>query len=63
MPCCCLLTFSKSLFKKKILSGTLPEGSKGLDLDQNRCFVIPDLGPNCLQDYQRQQVTSRKEIQ
>ena len=37
------LTFSKISFKDTI------RVSNSLDPDQTRCFVEPDLGPNCLQ--------------
>ena len=37
------LTFSKTVFRKTV------SVSNGLDLDQDRHFVSPDLGPNCLQ--------------
>ena len=48
MPCCHLLTFSKTLFFKNSFKNTT-RGSNELDPDQDRCFVIPDLGSNCLQ--------------
>ena len=48
MPCCRLLTFFKTLFFKNSFRNTT-RGSKGLDPDQDRCFVIPGLGSNCLQ--------------
>ena len=48
MPCCHLLTFSKTLFFKNSFRNTT-RGSNELDPDQDRCFVIPDLGSNCLQ--------------
>ena len=37
------LTFSKNYFRNNI------RVSNGLDPDQDRHFVGPDLGPNCLQ--------------
>ena len=40
--------FSKLIFKKKSFKNTI-RVSNGLDLDQDRHFVGPDLGPNFLQ--------------
>ena len=39
-----LLTFSKSSFPKNSFKNTIKK-SNGLDLDQDRHFVGPDLGP------------------
>ena len=47
-----LLTFSKLTFSKKSFGNTI-RVSNGLDPDQDRCHVGPDLGPNCLQSYQQ----------
>ena len=44
--------FQNQLFRKN-LSGTLSESNR-LDLDQDRHFVDPDLGPNCLQRFDQQ---------
>ena len=46
--CCRLLTFFKIFFVKNDFRNTIRVLS-GLDPDQDRCFVGPDLGPNCLQ--------------
>ena len=48
--CCHLLTFySKFIFfQKKSLMNTIRK-SKGVDQDQDRHHVGPDLRPNCLQ--------------
>ena len=40
--------FSKSSFSKSFLRNTF-RVSNGLDPDQDRLSVGPDLGPNCLQ--------------
>ena len=40
--------FQNQLFHKNSFRNTI-RVSKGLDLDQNRHSVGPDLGPNCLQ--------------
>ena len=37
------LTFSKKMFRNTT------RVSNGLDTDQARCFVGPDVGPSCLQ--------------
>ena len=48
--CCCLMTFFKVNFKKKTsFSNAMISVSTGLDLDQDRLSVGPDLDPNCLQ--------------
>ena len=46
--CCRLLTFQNLLFQNKSFRNTI-RVSNGLDPDQERHFVCPDLGPNCLQ--------------
>ena len=46
--CCRLLTFFKINFKKKSFTSTI-RLSNGLDPDEERPSVGPDLGPNCLQ--------------
>ena len=47
--CCCLLTFFfKINFFKKFFQDTI-RVTNGLDPDQDRHFVGPELGPNCLQ--------------
>ena len=43
-----LLLSSAGFFKKQSFGNTI-RVSKGLDPDQDRHFVGPDLGPNCLQ--------------
>ena len=48
MVFCRLTIFSKSNFTKNSCKNTT-RVSKGLDQDQARRFVGPDLGPNCLQ--------------
>ena len=48
MPCYRLLTFPKKKFPKNSFRNTT-RGSNGFDPDQDGCFVIPDLGLNCLQ--------------
>ena len=45
---CRLLIFSKSTFSKNSFGNTI-RVSNGLDPDQGRHSVGPDLGPNCLQ--------------
>ena len=40
------------IFKKKYFGNTI-QVSKGMDSDQARHFVEPDLDPNCLQGYQQ----------
>ena len=45
---CRLLIFSKTTFSKNSFRNAI-RVSKSLDPDQARCFVGPDLGPNCLQ--------------
>ena len=45
---CRLLTFFKNNFLKKIFQDHY-QSVKWLDEDQDRDFVGPDLGPNCLQ--------------
>ena len=40
--------FQNQLFRKKSFRNTI-RVSNSLDPDQVRCFVEPDLGPNCLQ--------------
>ena len=45
---CCLLNFSKLTFSKNSFTNTI-RVSNGLDSDQDRHSVGPDLGPNCLQ--------------
>ena len=46
--CCHLLTFLKPTFSQNSLRNII-RVSNGLDPDQDRCFVGPDLGPNYLQ--------------
>ena len=46
--CCRLLTFFKINFLKKSFRNSI-RLSNGLDPDQDRHFVGPDLGPKCLQ--------------
>ena len=46
--CCRLLTFFKTNFFRKSFRHSI-RVSKGLDPDQDRHSVGPDLGPNCLQ--------------
>ena len=46
--CCCLLIFSKLTYSKNSFMNTI-RVSKGLDPDQDRRSVCPDLDPNCLQ--------------
>ena len=46
--CCRLLAFSKLTFSKFSFRNTI-RVSNGLELDQDRCSVGPDLGPNRLQ--------------
>ena len=43
-----LIFFSKSSFLKNSLRNTI-KVTDSLDQDHARCFVGPDLGPNCLQ--------------
>ena len=45
---CRLLTFVKFAFSKNSFRNTI-RVSNGLDPDQDRHSVGPDLGPNCLQ--------------
>ena len=45
--------FFQNLLFQKILSGTLSECQKGLDPDQDRHTVGPDLVPNCWRCLQR----------
>ena len=44
---CHLLIFSKSFFEN--IFQEYHQSVKQLDPDQARHFVVPDLGPNCLQ--------------
>ena len=44
---CGFFFFKLTLKKKKTLQNTI-RLSNSLDPDQARCFVGPDLGPNCL---------------
>ena len=46
--CCRLLLFSKLTFLKNSFRNTI-RVPNSLDPDQDRCYVGPDLGPNCLQ--------------
>ena len=46
--CCHLLIFFKITFSKDSFMGSI-RVSNGLDPDQDRCSVVPDLGPNRLQ--------------
>ena len=51
VSCFCLSSadlFSKLTFSKTSIRSTMTV-SNGLDTDQDRRFVGPDLGPNCLQ--------------
>ena len=50
--CCCLLTFFKITFSKNSFKNII-RVSNGLDPDQDRYYVSPDLDPNCLQSYQQ----------
>ena len=45
---CCLLIFFQNLLLKKSFRNTI-RVTNGLDPDQDRPYVGPDLGPNCLQ--------------
>ena len=46
---CCLLTLSKINFKKNLSGALIVRVSNGLDPDQDRHYVRPDLGIDCLQ--------------
>ena len=46
--CCCLCVFFKSTFLKHSSRNTI-RVSNTLNPDQDRRYVGPDLGPNCLQ--------------
>ena len=48
--CCHLLTFLNSTFSKNSFCNTF-RVSNSLDPDQDRFFVGPDLGTNCLQRF------------
>ena len=47
--CCCLLAFFKINLFKKFFQEHYIRVSKGLDSEQDRLCISPDLGPNCLQ--------------
>ena len=52
MPYCRLLIFSNSTFSKNTFRNTIRViNSLNPDDDRSRCFVEPDLGPNCLQRF------------
>ena len=44
-----MLFFSPKFFKKLTFSKNSTRNTNGLDPDQDRHFVSPDLDPNCLQ--------------
>ena len=52
--------FSKLFFSRNSFRNTI-RVSNGLVPDQDRSFVGPDLGPNCLQSYQQTTVSASKE--
>ena len=56
--CCRLLTFFKINFSKKKFRNII-RVSNGLDPDQDRHSVGPDLGPNCLQRLSADDKSSR----
>ena len=59
---CRLLTFSKLAFlQKKSFRNTI-RVSKGLEPDQGRLSVSPDLGPNCLQRLQADEKSQVRQV-